>query len=58
LAERGVPFKEVDVSKDRASAEELQRISGQLAVPVIKVDDEVIVGFNQERLDQLVGAGS
>lgn len=56
LAEQGVAFKEVDVSRDRASAEELYRVSGQMAVPVIKVDDEVIVGFNQERLGQLLGA--
>ncbi|MDI6870600.1 MAG: glutaredoxin family protein [Bacillota bacterium] len=55
LAEQGVPFREVDVSQDRANAEELYRISGQLAVPVITVDGEVIVGFNQERLGQLIG---
>lgn len=54
MTERGVAFKEVDASRDRASAEELYRVSGQMAVPVIKVDDEVIVGFNQERLDQLL----
>lgn len=56
LTEQGVSFREVDVSQDRASAEELYRISGQLAVPVITVDDEVIIGFNQERLGELIGA--
>jgi glutaredoxin len=29
--------------------------SGQMAVPVILVDDQVVVGFNQARLDQLLG---
>lgn len=54
MAERGIGFTEVDVSQDRASAEKLYQVSGQLAVPVITVGDEVIVGFNQERLDQLL----
>jgi hypothetical protein len=29
--------------------------SGQMAVPVILFDDQVVVGFNQARLDQLLG---
>ncbi|MGE5508342.1 MAG: glutaredoxin family protein [Chitinophagales bacterium] len=56
LAEHGVKYDEVDVSKDRASAEELYRISGQMAVPVIKVDEDVIVGFNEERLGEVLSA--
>jgi glutaredoxin len=56
LAEHGVKFSEVDVSQDRAAAEELYRISGQMAVPVIKVDDDLIVGFNEERLGELLSA--
>jgi glutaredoxin 3 len=29
--------------------------SGQMGVPVITVDDHVVVGFNKSRLDQLLG---
>jgi len=28
--------------------------SGQLGVPVILVDDEIVVGFNQSKLDKLL----
>ncbi len=28
--------------------------SGQMGVPVILVDDDVVVGFNQKRLDELL----
>lgn len=28
--------------------------TGQMGVPVITVDDEVVVGFNQGRLDELL----
>ena len=51
LKEKGVAFDAVDVSTDRAGLEEMTRVSGQMGVPVIVVDDEVIVGFDQERLN-------
>lgn len=57
-----MPFIEHDVSRDRAAASEMVRRSGQTGVPVILVDDEVIVGFNRPRLEQLLaqtgGAGT
>jgi glutaredoxin len=38
LAERGVEYSEFDVSCDRAAAEEMVRLTGQMGVPVILVD--------------------
>jgi hypothetical protein len=32
------------------------KLTGQMAVPVIYVDGEFIVGFNQSRLDELLAA--
>lgn len=54
LSQQGVPFQEKDVSRDRAAAMEMVRRSGQRGVPVITVDDEVIVGFDRRRLEQLI----
>ena len=42
-----IEYEEFDVSKDRERAEEMIEKSGQLAVPVIDIDGEIIVGFNQ-----------
>ena len=39
---------------DMAKARELVQKSGQMAVPVILVDDKVVVGFNQAKLDELL----
>ena len=41
------------MAKDREKAKEMIQKSGQMGVPVIIVDNEIIVGFNQARLDQL-----
>lgn len=38
-----------------SKAKELVEKSGQMAVPVILVDDKVVVGFNQAKLDELLG---
>ncbi len=44
------------MAADPSAAAEMVRVSGQQGVPVIVVDDQVIVGFNQPRLDQLLAA--
>lgn len=54
LSQRGVKFTEHDVSADRAAADEMVRKSGQMGVPVITVDDKVVIGFDRARLEQLL----
>ena len=41
--------------EDQEAREELVRRTGQMAVPVIFVDDEVVVGFDKGRLQRLLG---
>jgi hypothetical protein len=45
----------VNVAEDPEGREELIRRTGQLAVPVILVGDEVVVGFDRPRLARLLG---
>ncbi len=49
-----VKFKAIDVSNDPAAARDMQRMSGQMGVPVIKIGSEVIVGFDQARINKLL----
>ena len=49
-----MPFVEKNVAANRQAAMEMVRISGQQGVPVITIDDQVVVGFNQPRLMQLL----
>lgn len=51
----GVEYRSIDVGVDRKAAKEMVERSGQYGVPVITVDDEVIVGFNSDRLKELFG---
>jgi len=54
LSQRGVKFTERDVSIDRAAADEMVSKTGQMGVPVITVDNEVVVGFDRARLEHLL----
>jgi glutaredoxin 3 len=50
----GVDFKDVDVSVDRNAAEEMVRKSGQMGVPVIDIDGNILVGFQPNEFDKLL----
>ncbi|MBW2019859.1 MAG: glutaredoxin family protein [Deltaproteobacteria bacterium] len=53
LSKKGVPYTTYDVTKDKEALEEMKKISGgALRVPVISVCNEVMVGFDRERLEQ------
>lgn len=55
LRQRGVPFKDIDVSRDAAAARDMVRRSGQQGVPVIDVGGKIIVGFDRPKLDRMLG---
>ena len=53
--EKGVEFTEKDVATDEEARNQSVEKSGQTGVPVIDVDGEIVVGFNQEKLNELLG---
>jgi len=55
LRQRGVRFREVDVSRDPAAARDLVRRTGQMGVPVVEIDGRPIVGFDKPQIDRLLG---
>ena len=52
--EHNVAYEEKDVANDHALAEEMVKKSGQMAVPVIDINGQIIVGFDQARLSELL----
>lgn len=55
LRSQGIAFEDVNVMENVDARQELVRITGQMAVPVITVGDEVIRGFDKPRLKTLLG---
>jgi glutaredoxin len=54
LSQKGVPYTDYNVGADRNKAKEMIEKTGQMAVPVILVNDQIVVGFNQAKLDELL----
>ena len=54
LSQKGIPYIDYDAAKDKVRAKEMIEKSGQIGTPVILVDDEMVVGFNQSKLDKLL----
>ena len=55
LKEKNVAFTHVDVSSDQGGLQEMIKVSGQMGVPVLVVDGEVIVGFDRPKIDAKLG---
>ncbi len=53
LSTNSVEFQERDVSQDEAALDELQKL-GLMTTPVTVVDGEVVVGFDQKKLGELL----
>jgi len=51
LDEHDIAYKNIDVGEDPAAANEMVKKSGQMGVPVIDVDGEIIVGWNKDELE-------
>ena len=54
LSKKGYKFTDYDVTKDRAALDEMVKISGARSVPVIAACNEVMVGFDPNRLQQML----
>jgi len=53
--ENNISYTEKDVAADEASRNEMVEKSGQLGVPVIDIDGNIVVGFDKSKLSELLG---
>lgn len=57
LKSKGVKFKDFNVADDERAREEMVEKSGQMGVPVIDIDGKIIVGFDEEEIEQALESG-
>lgn len=50
LKDNDIEFEDVDVSDDQEKAQEMIQKSGQMGVPVLDIDGEIILGFDKEAI--------
>ncbi len=54
LDKNKVPYQDIDVSQNEKELETMVAISGQMGVPVIDIDGNVVIGFDKEKVDELL----
>lgn len=54
LEEHNIEFEDVDVSQNEEAAKEIIEKSGQMRVPVIEINGEIVVGFDKEKISTLL----
>jgi glutaredoxin len=53
--EKGLDFEDFDVSVDMEKREEmLEKTDGQMGVPVIDIDGEIVFGFDKNKIEELL----
>ena len=55
LDSKNVAYEDYNVGKDREKAIEMVNKSGQQGVPVLDIEGDIVVGFDQKKIDSLLG---
>ena len=54
LKQNNIAFEDVDVLEDTKARDEMIDKTGQFGVPVIDIDGQLIVGFDKEKISELL----
>jgi glutaredoxin-like YruB-family protein len=55
FTDNNVAFTDVDVATDAEKRQEMIELTGQMGVPVIRIGDDVVVGFDEAKVKELLG---
>ncbi len=55
FAANNVAFIEHDVASDLEKRQEMIDMTNQMGVPVIRIGDDVVIGFDEGKLTELLG---
>ena len=55
FTENNITFTEHDVAGDAEKRQEMIEMTGQMGVPVIHIGNDVVVGFDEDKVKELLG---
>lgn len=55
FAEKNIAYDDFNVAADLEKRKEMVEKSGQMGVPVILIDGEMIVGFDKSKISKMLG---
>ncbi len=54
LKKKNIEFEEIDIFEDEEAREEVIEKTKQMGVPVLKIEQEYIVGFDKNKIDKIL----
>lgn len=54
LKEHKIEFEDIDVSQDKKALDQMVKKSGQMGVPVVEIEGQIIIGFDKEKISKLL----
>lgn len=55
LNDNKIEFEDLDVSENEEARKEMVEKTGQMGVPVIQIDNEIVVGFDKNKISEFLG---
>ena len=55
LKDKGVDFEDINVGADQEKAKDMVSKSGQMGVPVLDIEGEIVIGFDKTKIDSALG---
>jgi len=55
LKEHNIQFEDINVAENQEALKEMVEKSGQMGVPVVEIDGQIVVGFDREKISKLLG---
>jgi len=55
LKDNNIAFEDFNVGSDQVKADEMVKVSGQMSVPVLDIEGEIIVGFDKDKIKNSLG---
>lgn len=50
-----IKYEDINVATDKEGMEEMVRKTGQMSVPVLTIDDQIVIGFDRRKISELLG---
>ena len=54
MDEKSFKYENIDVALDEKAQHEMIEKSGQMGVPVIDIDGNIVIGFDKEKINELL----
>lgn len=55
FGEKGIVYEDLNVASDATARKFMFKRTGQMGVPVIEIGNEVVIGFDEEKISELLG---